>query len=105
MSYADTALPDSRLATHKVRKIRFLRGIQIEFLLISRGDLEPALQVIALEHVSLVLAINAQKGFPCFRRCWMTFRISDAWTFSGRPVASEKGRRVMAINVRFREDF
>jgi len=40
VSYADTALPDSRLATHKLRKIRFLRGIQIEALLISRGDLK-----------------------------------------------------------------
>src|SRR4029453_7668927 len=40
VSYADTALPDSRLATHKVRKIRFLRGIQIEALLNGRGDLK-----------------------------------------------------------------
>ena len=36
MSYADTALPDSTLATHKLRKVRFLRGIQIEALVISR---------------------------------------------------------------------
>jgi hypothetical protein len=32
MSYADTALPDSRLAPHKLRKVRFLREIQIEVI-------------------------------------------------------------------------
>ena len=49
VSYADTALPDSRLATHKLRKIRFLRGIQIEALLNGRGDLK------------------AREAFSCFR--------------------------------------
>jgi hypothetical protein len=38
MSYADTALPERRLASHRLRKIPFLRGVQIEALLITRDD-------------------------------------------------------------------